>query len=886
MRIEGDGHVMNGLTSLYAFRFTRHFSENLSFNSFLAASDIAKIPVEVERERAELRLGLGLVPEHTLIDFGHIFVKPIPKEETELEEEIKRIEEEPGIGETIEGLEGRVPVDDAIEAKKAKAKSRLSLLMAKLLEFFTKGCSPTSIYAWIYNMKKRNLYFIVNRLDDRTDAITREKIPLNSDNIYQLHGLEYLKKLKELGDYLYNNSKNYYKLTNNVLDLLPYSVIETLMSRKEDLIKQGFLEKDWVEFVDFVTGLTANVPEQIRLGVKATLIPPVTMDFASHQLIITNAGTGKTRQFSKVGLVTSHVTRASLRGFATADKEMRKESILVGRREPFIIDQVESLEDESVLADIFALMDSGEFTVASGGELITIQTNAPIILLGNPPDSFDRRWAFYSLVKKIAQPAIARRFSYFIFDTDMPTPKMIGGANDLYMIEKRGVELIRRIALASYDKIFKLCCGLTSSTYCLKKWVEQPNEYTKEYVTAIEHILQKLYDETGINSKDKDKDMSSLKSEVDKKIDGAVIGFLTSIRESGKRINAMAINQALVDYLNIIFHVDLSEPISLEYVEKAGGEEAVELVKSLRRMIYNPTPTPTTDEDGKNKDEAENKDKDKDKKKEVEDQLLKEGKARAYEVLLALIITRAKNVYLPKLIEYNIQSLQMLANAYIDLRLTILLRYYSELAEYKKDIVRSIFAYEERYGTRGTGTGAGAGAGIGTGVSGEGIGAGVEGQRVGVGGGDATHTHRFIANNYCLLKKSKANISSGEIVAHLSKYIQRILQRYDTPTISDFCNKLYALLNVKVEVLNEKEIVFIIEKPELLRAFMPHIIQHDDFEFTISEVKKLEEREGGEGVGVVGGVEVEVREGQGQGQGQGGSNSTSSTNSISAAGAN
>ncbi|MEM2697955.1 MAG: hypothetical protein QXF17_01400 [Ignisphaera sp.] len=795
--------------SMFFGKFRRHRGDDLDRAPYLNGSKWAKVPQFIEERRAEARFGLFVQNDEVWRSKERFYIKKLPDPRQFFSEDAE------GNGEEEE---------EAIEEEKKTPPYAHSL------------------YDWFIRMPRQAVKKMLRTYNGWSSLETGEMQPL-VDWALPSDPRKYRAGLKAMASYIHRVACNAYMAVQDPSELLSYSETEVIRKYfREEALKpsSNFLIKDWIEIVDLATGTVEDIDERLLLAVKSCIIPPVAMDFAPHALIISNSGTGKSSQFEKVGTLFAYITRSSLRGYSTADKNMQRTSITNDRDEALIIDQVESLDDDTVLADLFYLMDKGTMTIGSAGDLITIHTGAPIILLGNPPETLDTRYSFYALLKKIAQPAIARRFSMVIFDTNMKHPALKGDANRVYALEKRLCRNIRMIADMAHMKLFALKHGLGYSPYCLQVWLTETNEHIRLYKETIENLKIKLIEETGLTK------MQDMRSEIDKRIDGSLVSFLDSVKENGQRMKAMAVQCALVDLLPVIYAFDLSEPIELEKLEGFGDNITEHVIRIHKKIHALANEKAKAEAEAKKKQEKEKEsrdgivvveetadDKTDDKKPVSSDTDIaptstpssttsasptpssslsstsssnsntsntKVGTIRMYEALLAMIIHRAEHYYLPLIIKANLESITKIVNAYVDLRQSLAFRYYNDkdLADYKRDVLRTLISI-------------------------------VRGEAILPQG---FNQNRFSMKKFVLVAKSKADNREIRRVS-LSRSIQKILDRADRPTTQDFKSKLSALFDVEMEIIEGQDVIFVIKNPATLKTVSEQIVQSDDMIWTV-----------------------------------------------------
>jgi len=182
----------------------------------------------------------------------------------------------------------------------------------------------------------------------------------------------------------------------------------------------SILEKmGWREFTDELIAWKCEKDERIKLVHKATLLRGIESKINPHSLQFTNAGTGKTEFYERVGHRHDKVTPRSFLGFAKSPEEMYP-GVVDGTELPFGIDQIESQGAPQIMRYLFTAMEQGYGRVSSGAVEFLVKTKSSFHILGNPIGyETSPMKSFGSLIDHISyNPAIGRRFGIIVYGRD------------------------------------------------------------------------------------------------------------------------------------------------------------------------------------------------------------------------------------------------------------------------------------------------------------------------------------------------------------------------------------------------------------------------------------------------------------------------------------
>ncbi len=181
----------------------------------------------------------------------------------------------------------------------------------------------------------------------------------------------------------------------------------------------GFIEKlDWPFFIETVLRWE-SIDKDPRLNLihKTQLLRGIDQRVNTHNLVVLNAGVGKSMHFQMHGINYDRVTKNSFLGFAKSKDEVYRGTV-DGTDLPTAIDQIE-VGSWGIMDYMFNLMESGESMVSSGATTFPVSSKSPFSLLANPlGEDFNPQKSFSSILAHLTDnPAIGRRFGIIAYDS-------------------------------------------------------------------------------------------------------------------------------------------------------------------------------------------------------------------------------------------------------------------------------------------------------------------------------------------------------------------------------------------------------------------------------------------------------------------------------------
>ena len=323
--------------------------------------------------------------------------------------------------------------------------------------------------------------------------------------------------------------------------------------KEEKPIKLPSGEYSWQEYVDKLVEWKKGKDPRLKLIHKSKLLRIPYLKYAPHSLEMTPPGVGKTYFYICSGHVVDKATPKSVLGFAKSPEEIYY-GTAHNSELPIAFDQLESQTSAQLARYVFNLFEFGFATVDSGGVRFEVRTKSSFAYLGNPKVKEGRKDLSWLFIHLSTNPAIGRRFSWILFETDdkrMPAIK-----EKLTQVEEEEW----RSAFSQFRAVEEFCLPKLKKIWNDKKvtnWINTPLEGYRE---AIENYVSNTQDPV-------------------------LRGFLLSHAEAQHRVRAAALQIALVERLDKI----ALDSITIEELIEAAEEVLPEVIninlESIKVMV-------------------------------------------------------------------------------------------------------------------------------------------------------------------------------------------------------------------------------------------------------------------------------------------------------------